>query len=58
MDGSGFEFIAIQQYFGFFLNSETPHKVNCVCLLLTLSVHLMQTFSSRKYHQVILYIHS
>ena len=48
MDGSGFEFIAVQQYFGFFLNSETPHKVNCVCLLLTLSVHLIQTFSLKK----------
>ena len=48
MDGSGYEFIAVQKYFGFFFNSETPHKVNCVCLLLTLSVHLMQTFSLKK----------
>ena len=53
MDGSGFEFIAVQKYFGFFFNSETPHKVNCVCSLLTLSVHLMQTFSLKKYHLVI-----
>ena len=36
-----------------FFNSETPHKVNCVCLLLTLSVHLMPTFSLKKYHEVI-----
>ena len=53
MDGSGFEFIAVQKYFEFFLNSETPHKVKCVCLLLTLSVHLMETVSLKKYHQAI-----
>ena len=43
-----------------FLNSETPHKVNCVCLLLTLSVHLMPTFSLKKYHEVIrkVFIHN
>ena len=38
--------------FWFFFNSETPHKVKCVCLLLTLSVHLMQTLSLRKYQAI------
>ena len=38
--------------FWIFLNSETPHKVKCVCLLLTLSVHLMRTLSLKKYQAI------
>ena len=38
--------------FWIFLNSKTPHKVKCVCLLLTLSVHLMQTLSLKKYQAI------
>ena len=44
MDGSGLEFMQFKSIL-IFLNSETPHKVKCVCLLLTLRVHLMQTLS-------------
>ena len=38
--------------FWIFLNSEAPHKVKCVCLLLTLIVHLMQTLSLKKYQAI------
>ena len=51
MDGSGLS-LCSSKVFWIFLNSETPHEVKCVCLLLTLSVHLMQTLSLKKYQAI------
>ena len=53
MNGSGFEFMQFNSILDFLIQILKHHiKLKCVCLLLTLIVHLMQTLSLKKYQAI------